>query len=106
VPHEGLAIAPAGRIFRQGTFDIVLSLEGAPAAPVSGQVLLNGTDVTAAFIACVTETQQATGSGSLACALPRGFLAPGECTLQVLVTLANGTTLRNAATWSVSNAVP
>lgn len=106
VPHEGIAIAPAGRIFRQGAFDIVLSLEGAPAAPTSGRVLLNGADVTAAFLACVTETQQATGSGSLACSLPRGFLAPGEYTLQVQVTLANGTTLRNAATWFVSNAVP
>jgi hypothetical protein len=107
VPHEGITIAPStARLFRQGAFDIVVSLEGAPAAPVSGRVLLNGSDVTAAFIACVTQTQQTTGSGSLACALPRGFLAPGEYTLQVQVTLSDGTTLRNSATWFVSNAVP
>ena len=107
VPHEGIAIAPGtGPIFSQGAFDIVLSLEGAPAAPTSGRVLFNGADVTSAFLACVTQTQQTLGTGSLVCSLPRGFLEPGEYTLQVQVTLADDTTLRNSVTWFVSNAVP
>lgn len=101
VSTTGLTLAPAtGTLFRSGAFDIVVAASNLSANIASGQVLLNGADVTAQFLACVFASGGPSGS-TFRCSPPRGFLAPGDHTLQVELRLSDQTRLRNAVRWTV-----
>jgi hypothetical protein len=97
----GVSIVPStGRFSRKGAFDIVVDTAGLAAGLTGGQVTLDGADVTQAFLACVAGAQGAEGS-TFRCPAARGFLPVGDHTLQVRLTLSDGTRVRNAVRWSI-----
>ena len=105
VSIAGLTIAPSsGTLFRTGAFDIVVKLESASDL-VSGQVRLDGTDVTGPFASCVREAEPGTGK-TFRCPAPRGFLPPGGHVFQVEFSLSDQTRVRNAVRWTIVNSEP
>jgi hypothetical protein len=102
----GLTIAPSsGTLFRTGAFDIVVKLDSAVNF-VSGQVTLDGTDVTGPFASCVRDAKPGNGGQSFRCPAPRGFLPIGEHVLQVEFNLSDQTRVRNAVRWVIVNIEP
>ncbi|MFN2444191.1 MAG: hypothetical protein ABR606_01165 [Vicinamibacterales bacterium] len=102
VATQGLSIVPnSGRMFRTGAFDLVLGVQSLPAALTAGYVALDGLNVTQAFLQCMQPGTIVGGGQSFRCAFPRGLLTPGDHVLQVELTLANQTRLRNAVRWTV-----
>lgn len=104
VATTGLAITPgSGQFFRTGAFDVVLGLEmPAGASIVSGRVMLNGSDVTQAFVSCIQPGTIVGGGQTLRCPLPGNLFAAGDHVLQVELTLSDATRIRNAVRWSVT----
>ena len=103
VSTSGLTIAPgSGTLFRTGAFDIVIKLDTAVDF-VSGQVRLDGNDVTGPFASCVRDAEPGSAGKSFRCPAPRGFLAVGEHVLQVEFSLADQSRVRNAARWLIVN---
>ena len=97
----GLSVVPStSRLGQAGAFDIVVDAAGLSSSPVSGQVTLNGLDVTQAFLTCAAQTPGTQGS-TFRCPITRGFLPSGDHTLQVEVTLTDGTRVRNAVRWTI-----
>jgi hypothetical protein len=102
VPTAGLSIVPeSGRLFRTGGFDLVIGAQNLPAGVVGGSVKLDGFDVTSAFLACLTPGTITGGGQTFRCVFPRNFLAPGDHVVQVELTLANQTRVRNAVRWTI-----
>ena len=98
-PAKRLAF-PARRVRHRG---IARDL---PAGFASGKVTLDGYDITVPFLACVAQTQSALGGSTIRCQPPRGFLALGDHTLQIELTLTDNTRVRHAVLWRIVNAVP
>jgi hypothetical protein len=97
----GLTIVPStGTLARRGAFDVVIDTTGLAADLVGGQVRLDGLEVTQPFLACVAQAQGASES-AFRCPIPRGFLTTGDHTLQVRLTLSDGTEVRNAVRWTI-----
>ncbi len=106
VSTSGLTIAPSsGTLFRTGAFDIVVKLDSAVDF-VSGQVRLNGIDVTGPFASCVRDAEPGNGGTSFRCPAPRGFLPVGEHVFQVEFNLSDQTRVRNAVRWMIVNIEP
>ena len=106
VSISGLTIAPgSGTLFRTGAFDIIVKLDSAVNV-VSGQVRLNGNDVTGPFVSCVRDAQPGNAGQSFRCPAPRGFLPVGEHVLQVELNLSDQTRVRNAVRWTIVNIEP
>jgi hypothetical protein len=103
VSVAGLTLTPeSGRVFRTGAFDLVVGVQGLQGASVTGgRVRLDGTDVTPAFMACLTPGTTA-GGQTFRCPIARGLLAPGDHVLSVELNLSNQTRLRNAVRWTVT----
>ena len=106
VSTSGLAIAPSsGTLFRTGAFDIVVKLDRALNV-VSGQLRLDGSDVTGPFASCVRDAKPGNEGTSFRCPAPRGFLPVGEHVFQVEFTLSDQTRVRNAVRWMIVNIEP
>ena len=106
VSTSGLTIAPdSGTLFRTGAFDIVVKLDSAVSI-VSGQLRLDGIDVTGPFASCVRDAKPGSGGASFRCPAPRGFLSAGEHVLQVDFNLNDQTRVRNAVRWVIGNIEP
>ncbi len=107
VATAGLTIAPAtGTLFKSGTFDIVVGLEGLSATVASAIVRLNGADVTQAFGACAVAGRIVSGGDIFRCPAPRGFLPPGQHVVWVELTLSDQTRLRNSVRWTIVDTTP
>lgn len=100
-----LTIAPGtGRLFRTQQIDLTVGAKGPAGTTLTGgKVLFNGSDVTAAFAACIRIGTQAGSAGgtTLRCALPRGILPAGDQVFQVELNLSNGTRIRSAVRWTI-----
>lgn len=102
VATAGLSITPGStRLFRTGGFDLVLGIQGLQAALIGGQVLLDGANVTQAFLSCMIPGTIVGGGQTLRCPIAGGLLTPGDHVLQVELNLSNQTRLRNAVRWTV-----
>ena len=106
VSTTGISIAPdSGTLFRTGAFDIVVKLDSAVGI-VSGQLRLDGIDVTGPFASCVRDAKNGSGGASFRCPAPRGFLSAGEHVLQVEFNLNDQTRVRNAVRSVIGNIEP
>jgi hypothetical protein len=103
VSIQGLTIAPiTGILFRQGAFDIIVHLDS-NLAFISGQVRLDGSDVTGPFASCVRDASQGSSYNTFRCPAPRGFLGAGVHVFQVEFTLSDQSRVRNAVRWEIAN---
>jgi hypothetical protein len=101
VAFEGLTIAPAsGAVFRVGSFDLTIGID-AGTALVSARVLFDGVEVTEGLASCFAPGLLKRGGPVFSCQVPRPLLTEGEHVVQVVVTLADQTTRRNAVRWTV-----
>jgi hypothetical protein len=102
VAVQGLSITPqSSRLFRTGALDLIVGVSGLQGTTVTGgRVQLDGADVTAGFLGCLIPGSQS-GGQTFRCPVPRGLLAAGDHVMNVELTLANGTKLRNAVRWTV-----
>jgi hypothetical protein len=67
-----------------------------------GQATLDGVDVTATLVDCVVPGTRPGGSLTFRCAgLTGGFLGPGPHTVDVTLSLDDGSTLPATVTWEV-----
>jgi hypothetical protein len=103
LPGSGLVLSPSADILltSQG-FDFVLVVGPEGADLASGQARLDGIDVTAALVDCVIPGGLAGGGLTFRCpGLTGGVLGPGPHTVEVTLTLGDGSTLPATITWEV-----
>lgn len=102
VATAGLLVTPhTGSIFRTTAFDLVVGLEAAAGVPTGGRILFDGSDVTPYMLGCLQRGTLTAGGLTLRCPIPRTLFTAGDHVLQVTITLANETSRRNAARWTV-----
>ncbi len=102
VATAGLAVTPgSGSLFRTTGIDLVIGLEATAGVPTGGRILFDGADVTPYLVGCLQPGTLTAGGLTLRCAIPRGLIAAGDHVLQVVITLANQTSRRNAVRWTV-----
>ncbi len=102
VATAGLVVTPGSTsLFRTGGFDLVIGLAAAAGTPTGGRILFDGADVTSYLAGCLRAGTLAAGGVTAQCAIPRGLLTPGDHVLQVVITLADQTSRRTAARWTV-----
>jgi hypothetical protein len=101
VAVEGLTIAPAsGTVFQIGSFDLTIGVDtGTPL--VGARVVLDGVEAAAGLASCFAPGRLKRGGPVFSCQVPRSLLTEGEHVVQVIVTLADQTTRRNAVRWTV-----
>ena len=101
VSVEGLTIAPAsGAVFQIGSFDLTIGID-ADTALIGARVLFDGAEVTEGLASCFAPGRLKRGGPVFSCQVPRQLLSEGEHVVQVVVTLADQTTRRNAVRWTV-----
>jgi hypothetical protein len=101
VAVEGLTIAPAsGPVFAIGSFDLTIGIDTATAL-IDARVLFDGVEVTGGLASCFAPGRLKRGGPVFSCQVPPGLLTEGEHVVQVVVTLADQTTRRNAVRWIV-----
>jgi hypothetical protein len=102
VATAGLVLTPgSGSLFRTTAIDLVIGLAATAGVPTGGRILFDGTDVTAYMVGCLQQGTLTAGGLTLRCAIPRGLLPAGDHVLQVAITLANQTSVRNAVRWTI-----
>ena len=101
VAFEGLTISPAsGAVFQIGSLDLMIGID-AGTALIDARVLFDGAEVTGGLAACFAPGHLKQGGPVFSCQVPRPLLSEGEHVVQVVVTLADQTTRRNAVRWTV-----
>ena len=101
VAFEGLTIAPAsGTVFQVGSFDLTIGIDTGTAL-IGARVLFDGVEVTGGLASCFAPGRLKQGGPIFSCQVPQRLLTEGEHVVQVVVTLADQTTRRNAVRWTV-----
>ena len=101
VAVEGLTIAPAtGAVFQTESVDLTIGIDVSTAL-LAARVRFDGVEVTEGLASCFAPGRLNRGGPIFSCHVPRSLLTEGEHVVQVLVTLADQTTRRNAVRWTV-----
>ena len=106
-----LSILPApGTLITTQLLDVTVVNHHADRFLVGGRMLLDGADVTAEFLGCVTDGagagRLAAGGQSFRCrAVPAGFLRAGPHVVEVEAQMSAGPSLKQAVAWEVLGSV-
>jgi hypothetical protein len=108
--HALLTISPgSGTLVSTQHFDLVLDVAAPPGFGVAtGQIVADGSDVTAVLAACLIPGTRAGGGQTFRCpGLFGGLLAPGSHTLFATLTLSDGSSVSDTVQWrAVGNSEP
>ena len=96
-------ITPAsGVLVSTQQFDLVLVLQASGVTIVTGQVVVDGIDVTAALASCLVPGTRLAGGGTFRCpGLAGGLLPPGVHVVSVTLGFSDGSTATDTARWQV-----
>lgn len=103
-----LAISPpSGTYGSNQAFDLLLLLDAPGRTVTGGQATLDGVDVTGGLIGCVVPGSLPTGGQTFRCRnlIGAAFGAPGSHTLQVTVTLDDGSSHAQSVTYDIQQVI-
>ena len=99
-PHQVLGIAGESGSGKTTIGRAILRL----IEPTAGQILFNGTDITADLAGCLFGTLAADGAVLRCPGVPASLLPLGDNILDISVELDDGTTITQSATWTIMSA--